>query len=119
MRYVLIVCGLLLMSSAVSYGEAESKRDHPDGSAAIGIEAEELKAFTRAFINVQAVLEEITEESGEQTYKRTTAIVKGEGLTIKRYTQLAQRMNEDAEFKKAVEEMIQTIKKKEEEEQAE
>ncbi|MHC4197973.1 MAG: DUF4168 domain-containing protein [Planctomycetota bacterium] len=112
MRHVLIICGVLLISSTAGYAVEENKKDRPGKSTAIEIEAGELKAFARAFMNVQAALEEITEESGEQTYKRTTAIVKNEGLTIKRYTQLTQRMNEDAEFKKAVEEMIQTIKKK-------
>ncbi len=74
-----------------------------------------MKAFARAYINVQAALDEPIEESGEKTYKRTTAILKHEGLTVKRYTQLAQLMNENADFKKAVEEVIQTIKKEEEE----
>ncbi|MCP4366122.1 MAG: hypothetical protein GY800_12615 [Planctomycetes bacterium] len=116
MRYVLIICWVLLISSTAGYAVEENKKDRHNKSTAIEIEAGELKAFARAFMNVQAALEEITEESGEQTYKRTTMIVKNEGLTIKRYTQLTQRMNEDAEFKKAVEEMIQTIKKEQEEE---
>ncbi|MFQ5862064.1 MAG: hypothetical protein ACE5IC_02980, partial [Candidatus Brocadiales bacterium] len=97
----------------ISYGEEEKEKGRPNGITANEIKVEELKAFTRAFINVQSALEEITGESGEQTYKRTTSIVKHEGLTVKRYTQLAQLMNEDADFKKAVEEMIQTIEKEE------
>ncbi len=113
--YALIVCGILLISSNISYGEEEKEKDYPNGITANTIKSEELKAFARAYINVQAALDERIEESGEKTYKRTTAILKHEGLTVKRYTQLAQLMNENADFKKAVEEVIQTIKKEEEE----
>lgn len=114
-RYVLIVYGILLISSAIIYGEEEKEKGHPNEITANKIKVEELKAFARVFINIQSALEETTEESGEQTYARTTFIVKHGGLTVKRYTQLAQRMSENADFKKAVEEMIQTIKKEKKE----
>ena len=89
-RYALIVCGILLISSNISYGKEEKEKDYPNGITANTIKSEELKAFARAYINVQATLDEPN-------------------------TQLAQLMNENADFKKAVEEVIQTIKKEEEE----
>ncbi|MEE9514980.1 MAG: DUF4168 domain-containing protein [Candidatus Brocadiales bacterium] len=113
-RHVLIVYGILLIiSSTVSYGEEGKEKGRLNKITANEAKAGELKAFTAAFIKVQAAIYETTEESGVQTYKRTTSIVKHEGLTVKRYTQLSQRMNEDPDFKKSVKEMIQTIKEEE------
>ncbi|MCQ4575376.1 MAG: DUF4168 domain-containing protein [Candidatus Brocadiales bacterium] len=114
--HVLIVYGILLIiSSTVSYGGEEKEKDRPNKITANEVKAGELKAFAAAFIKVQAAIHETTEGSGVQTYKKTTSIVKHEGLTVKRYTQLSQRMNEDPDFKKSVEEMIQTIKEEEDE----
>ncbi len=117
MRYVHIVCAIVLISASISYGEEEKEKGQPTGITASEVSVEELKTFARAFMNVQADLEDVesTEESGEAIYKKTTSIVRQAGLTVKRYNELSMLMNEDPDFKKAVEKMIETIKEEEKE----
>ncbi len=112
-RYVYIVCAILLIiSTTISYGGEAKEKGQPNKITANEVSDEELKMFARAFESVQAVLEgeEAMEESGGAVYEKTTAIVKQEGLTIERYNQLSELMNEDPDFKKAVEKMVKTIK---------
>ncbi len=117
MRYVHIVCAILLISATISYGEEEKEKGQPTGITASEVSVEELKTFARAFMNVQADLEDVVsaEESGKAVYKKTTSIVRQEGLTIERYNQLSILMNEDPDFKKAVKKTIETIKEEEKE----
>lgn len=112
-RCVLIGYWVFLISFAVGCGEEGKEKSYQKEITASEVEDEELEAFARVFIKVQSALKEPAEESGEQTYERTTAIVKQAGLTIGRYTQLAQLMNEDADFRGAVEKMVQKIREEE------
>ncbi len=118
-RHVHIVCAILLISATISYGygEEEKEKGQPTELTASEVSVEGLKTFARTFMNVQADLEDAvsTEESGEAIYEKTTSIVRQEGLTVQRYNQLSILMNEYPDFKKAVEEMIETIKEGEKE----
>ncbi len=118
-RPVYATCGTCGVSAPAtsSDGEKEKEKGQPTGITASEVSVEELKTFARAFMNVQADLEdeESMEESGAAIYEKTTSIVRQEGLTVKRYNQLSMLMNEDPDFKKAVEKMIETIKEEEKE----
>lgn len=108
-RCILTVYLIFLISSAINCGEKGEGKAYQERITASEVKVEELKAFARAFIKVQSALKEPAEESGERTYERTTSIVKHEGLTVGRYTQLAQLMSKDADFKGTIEEMTQKI----------
>lgn len=110
-RCMLIACCIFFALSAAGCKREEGKRVRLEKITVSDVKTGELETFARTYVKVQSALEEDVEESGAQTYERTTAIVRREGLTVERYTQLAQLMNEDAGFKEAVNEVIQRIKR--------
>ena len=65
-----------------------------------------LKAFARAFVNVQSYMN----QAGNRTsYEETRKIVQNHGLSVEDYTRIASRMNANSDFQSKVLKMINDV----------
>ncbi len=62
-----------------------------------------LMAFARAFIEVQSYM---NKAGSKADYKETRKIVQGHGLSVEEYTMIATRINENPDFRKRFQEVI-------------
>ncbi len=66
----------------------------------------ELKAFARAFVDVQSYMHKA---GNKAHYNETSKIVQNYGLSVKDYTKIASKMNKNADFKNRVQSMINEV----------
>ncbi|MHC4267437.1 MAG: DUF4168 domain-containing protein [Planctomycetota bacterium] len=65
-----------------------------------------LKAFARAFVNVQSYMN----QAGNRTsYEETRKIVQNHGLSVEDYTRIASRMNANSDFQSKVLKIINDV----------
>lgn len=65
-----------------------------------------LMAFARAFVDVQSYMHKA---GNKAHYNETSRIVQSHGLSVKDYTKIASRMNENSNFQKKIYEMINDV----------
>ena len=70
------------------------------------IDDQEILAFAKAFVDVQSYMHKA---GNKASYSETRKIVQNHGLSVKDYTKIALRMNENSDFQNKVQEMINDV----------